>query len=213
MANFIKEWKKSEIDKLARSFERYGFLVNTLKYALPVAAVVLLAVTFLTAELDESERIVLEQVVGGELSPDKMVMKNPRFHGLDSRDHPYSVFAETARQVNPQEVQLEGINADITTDDSSWASMVGEFGVYYIEREYLQLIGDAGIFVTDSKLQSYDIKTLDVSVDVGAGVISSSSEVRAKGEIGDLYARGFEASAQNQKISFKGPVKLVIKRK
>lgn len=212
MSNFIKDWTEKEVDLLNSSFQQYSSRVSITKYALlGVIALLILTLLVYTFIDDGAEGIKIEplKVENESKTPE---MQNPRFHGVDSKNQPYNIFAKAASQANKDEVYMREINADITLEDDSWVSLVADSGNYFIEDEFLQLLGEVNIFITDYNLSGYEINTIDADVEINKRKIVGYNKVNVKSDIGNFTAQSFNANLDDQRIFFDGPIKLVINR-
>ena len=214
MANFIKNWTIKEIEVLAQSYKRYSFVVNLLKYLLPVVVIFLVLSMFVFSEsTDTGASISIEPAKSDGKRSVSPIMVNPRFHGVDSRNQPYNIFAKSAFQESKDKVTLSEVSADITTNKDSWVSLVGDSGNYFIDKEFLELYGEVNIFVTEADFSGYEINTSEARVDVKNRLAYGENKVHVKSDIGDFTATGFEIEMKKEKITFTGPVKLIVYRK
>jgi len=208
---FIKDWGQVEVEAVTRSVRRYSYLVTSLKFIIPFLALTLVLLMFVfTSDDTESEKITLEPGEVAVSGVEQSSMINPRFHGVDADNQPYNIFAKTATQQSEKEVFLENLTADITLQDGSWISMVADSGVYKFNEELLRLSGVVEVFITAYDFSGYEIRTKDAIADIKRGYLMSDADVTAKSDMGDFTAKGFLIEQGNQKITFKGPIKLVI---
>lgn len=215
MADFIKNWTEKEVESLTASFKRYNVFVFILKFALPItAAVLLVAIIFFAEKEDKSAKITVENVVQTKIQPEQItsvgVMENPRFQGLDAQNQPYSLTAEKAWQESADEIAMENITADITTDKQSWISVVANKANYFPKTYTAHMRGGVDIFITDAEQNMTQIQTETLALRVKEGIASSSSPVNVTSNLSNFSAQGFVADKNAQKISFTGRVKLVI---
>lgn len=211
MANFIKDWTMHEIELLTSSYKRYSYGVYAAKYAIPIIILLLILSLFIFSEnSDSGSTIIIETVEKEKGVKTPQIMENPRFHGVDSRNQPYNIFAKSAYQETPNQVKMSKINADLTTENGSWVSIVADKADYIIDKQFLHMFGEVGIFVTQADFNGYEINTSDAKVDVKNRVAYGDAKLNAKSDMGDFTAMGFEVLMDEEKISFTGPIKLVI---
>ncbi len=215
MADFIKDWTDKEVDRLTASFKRYRAFVFCLKCILPISAAVLLVMIILFAENDDnSAKITVENVAEPSIKPDQISsvgkMSNPRFQGLDAENQPYSLMAEQAWQQGTDVIEMENINADITTKDGKWMSAVAGAATYQMNENIANLREDVGVFISGKGDEIIQIQTQNLHLDIRKATAESDSEISVISGLSNFSASGFTLDRNAQKISFKGPIKLVI---
>jgi len=135
-------------------------------------------------------------------------MVNARFSGLDKRNRPYTVTADTARQLPNKDdlVSLEGPKADITLQNGAWVAVTSDTGVYQQTAQVLDLFGqvhlfhDAGIeFVTDA-----------ARVFMQQGTAEGTDHISGQGRFGELEAEGFQILGRGDRIVFNGKSRLLL---
>lgn len=215
MSSFIKDWTEKEVEKLAASFKRYRIFVFILKFILPLTAATLLVMIIFFAESDDkSAKIKVENLAAEKISPKDITsvgkMTNPRFQGLDAKNQPYSIKAQEAWQESKDEIIMSGITADITTADGKWMSAVANSGQYFMTQNKINLSDGVDIFITDENQKITQIQTESLHIDVKQSIASSDDEISVLSDLSNFSAKGFVADKEAEKITFKGPIKLVI---
>ena len=145
---------------VSRPSRRYTRFVSAMKLLLPAVAVGLLLLVAAWPSI-EAQLVrfaaILPRLDLRDATDLRMV--NARFSGLDKQNRPYTVTAETARQMPNKDdlIALEGPKADITLQSGAWVAVTSDTGVYQQTAQVLDLLGqvhvfhDAGIeFVTDA---------------------------------------------------------------
>jgi len=214
MASFIKDWTQKEFDALTTSFKRYRIFVFILRFSLPIAAAaILFLIVFYAESEDKSAKIVVENIAVKALPTDEItsigVMENPRFQGVDASNQPYSLKAEQAWQKNSNEVEMRNITADITTSNGNWISAIAGEALYFLAENVTNLKGGVEVFITGDN-NVVNIQTGSAKLDIKNSIISGESAVTVKSDMANFAASGFVAKRDEQKISFTGPIKLVI---
>lgn len=215
MSSFIKDWTDKEVDKLTASFKRYRIFVFILKFALPLSAATLLVMIIFFAENeDESSKIKVENIVTEKIAPKDITsvgkMTNPRFQGLDAKNQPYSIKADEAWQENKDEIMMSGITADVTMQNGNWMSAVAGSGQYFMKEGRVTLSDNVDIFITDANQKTTQIQTENLQMDMKQSIATSSSPVSVSSDLSNFSASGFVADKNAEKITFTGPIKLVI---
>lgn len=215
MSSFIKDWTEKEIESLTSSFKRYRIFVFILKFVLPISAAVLLVmVIFFAEQEDKSAKITVENVIEPKIAPEQITsvgkMKNPRFQGLDTDGQPYSIVAEEAWQESSNEIRLQQMSADITTGDGKWISTVAGAGQYFVEEGLVNLSDNVDIFITGDDGAITQVQSSTMTLDIKNGNALSESDVSVISNLSNFSASGFVANRDEEKISFTGPIKLVI---
>jgi lipopolysaccharide export system protein LptC len=135
-------------------------------------------------------------------------MVNARFSGLDKLNRPYTVTADTARQMPSKDdlVALEGPKADLTLQNGTWVAVTSETGLYQQQQQILDLFGevhvfhDAGIeFTTDS-----------ARVFMAQGTAEGTDRVAGQGQFGELAAEGFQLLDRGERVIFTGKARLLL---
>jgi len=215
MSSFIKDWTEKEVDLLTASFKRYRIFVWLLKFILPISAVAILCIIVFFAQTeDKSTKITVENMASNKLPTDKItsvgIMENPRFQGVDAKNQPYSLLAKQAWQENPNQVQMRDITADITTMDGKWVSALAAECLYFMAENIANLQGGVEVFITGKDNSIVQIQTENAKLDIKNSLISGDGAVSVKSDFADFSAKGFVADRDQEKITFTGPIKLVI---
>ncbi len=218
MANFIKNWTNHEIERLTRSFRRHSRFVFGLKFLLPLAALAMIALLIIYPQKKDSSKQKIVLVAQEQKEAEKSEtpeMENPKFHGVDSDNQPYQITAKRAMQSTKTDVTMIDITADLMMSNGDFLALVAESGVYDREAGFVQLYGDVDIFLSGGKGEqekSYEIKTKDTAIDITKKTVIGEHPVTVESNIGRFEAQGFRITRGDNKINFKGPVKLVILR-
>lgn len=177
------------------------------KRLLPVGALLLLGSIALWPEIDRSMRVGRSALrEAAALRASTGMMTNPRYHGLDTHGRPYTVTAESARQVSPDRVDLVRPIADILSS-GRWVLISADSGVYAPHTQMLDLTGHVVLYRDDGTTMTAPDATIDVKRDVDA----SPDWVHIEGPFGELDARSyFMAGGGPGILQFRGPARLVL---
>ena len=111
---------------------RRRWMVNTMKFVLPAAAVVLLASIALWPEFnDVTDKARF--VYNGLRAMDGARMTNAHYRGVDERGRPYTVTAATAVQRDEEQIDLTLPNGDMSLENGSWIDVKSKRGRVHAE--------------------------------------------------------------------------------
>lgn len=211
MSNFIKQWTHKEVEILTRSFRRYSIYVIILKFVLPITALAMAVALFLyPAMTGNGKKIVLvaqETKTAPKTSP---IMSKPKFIGTDSQNQPYQISAKQAIQEKVNLLTLEEINADITLNNGDWISAVAGSGNYDSIQHQVNLFDEVNLYLVEPTGNTYQAYTKNAFIDADKGILQSNDPVTIKSDAVELDAQSFIVEREKKKITFKGPVRLVI---
>ena len=123
-----------------RSAVRHSRLVGTLRWLLPVLAMVVLgAYFFSTTRMSVTVGDFTASIDGMEVADGNLRMLNPTLKGADKKNGKYLVRAEYADQdiKNPNIIKLHAIKADVDDPDGGWSKMQAVRGVFDSKAERL----------------------------------------------------------------------------
>ncbi|MEQ9520355.1 MAG: LPS export ABC transporter periplasmic protein LptC [Parvibaculum sp.] len=187
----------------------YSRFVTSMKFGLPLLAIILLLTLFISSgTFNSGPEIAITFQEVGELNDD-LRMVSPRITGVDRKGRPYVVTAETATQTvdNPNRIQLETINADLLLDTTGdWLSITSRYGTLETEEEMLSLRGQIDVYAA----QGYEFHAETAEMDLKNGGLVSHDPVQGQGPVGTITANGVEATENGEKITFTGGVRVVV---
>jgi len=191
----------------ARDFARRAARVRLFKFVLPVLALFLLTLVAMWPEIERS--ILRARAISAGIhfkSFANGIMVSPRFRGLDGRDQPYVLTADTAIRVSPERVNLIAPKGDLAMRGGDWLMVIAPYGVYQQRTDQLDLSGWVTLYRSDGTL----LMTPSATVDVHQGVASSSEQTHVEGPFGTLDAQGFTLVDKGAVVQFQGPATLVL---
>jgi lipopolysaccharide export system protein LptC len=197
-----------------RRVRAYSRVVAWLKVLLPLAAVAVIAVLFVSAQKssDLTEIFTAEELValGAGLRLD-----NPRFAGVTPEGEPFAIRAEWALPdgAMPHFVDLERPEGEIELNDGRTLSASADTGRMHREQKTLVLKGTVVLDTSDG----YHIETGQLEIDLDAKTAKGPGPVSGSGPDGAIDAGSFraeagEAGAGDGKIWFENRVRLVLIR-
>ena len=176
------------LDRRRARIRRYSAAVRWAKIVLPVAAVVILALIFLTGR----ERGGITDL----LTPQEIArlgaglrLDNPRFVGVTEAGAPYSLSARAALPdaAMPEEIGLDAPEGEITLPGGRVLSGTSTDGVLLRSAERLTLTGSVVLESSDG----YRFETEELAVDFGERRAHAPAPVRGEGPEGWIEAERF----------------------
>jgi lipopolysaccharide export system protein LptC len=188
---------------------RYTVFVALMRYALPLVALALFILVVVWPMLTGTEEgFRLTFATADQDESGALMMTNARYVGVDNKDQSYTVTAELATQPAPDSniIVLDRPQADIRLADGGWLALSAKHGVYYRDKDILDLEGEVNGF---SDL-GYEFRTESARIDLVKGEASGKQPVEGQGPLGVLAAQGFRVLGEGATFHFNGPVKLVV---
>ena len=197
-------------NQMPRHFtQTYSRFVSLMKFALPVVALILIALVVLWPHLASEDlrfRIGFA-AIKASVSKDPSML-NPRFVGTDSNNKPYSITADLARSIGKlgTTIELEMPKADVTLDNGTWLVLTANSGLFAHIENTLNLEGMVNLF-HDS---GYEFQTEKAAINMASGIASGNMPIQGQGDFGLLSAQGFKLVDKGKTIYFIGKSKLTL---
>ena len=179
----------------------YTRLVRRLRVALPVAALLLLAIVIIWPHFDPAQAPKRHQ----EVAPP--AMSNSHFSGIDKKNRPYTVTADKAQQraSDRNDINMENPSAELTLQ-KGWVSLRADHGQYREEPGLITLQGDVHLYED----QGYEMTSSEAAMDLNEGIAWSDKPTEGQGPRGTIHAQGFHMRDEDNSIVFTGPGTLVL---
>lgn len=198
--------------RAGRRVRRYSRLVALMKVALPLGAVALVAVIFLSARNrgDLTEIFSPEELaqLGAGLRLD-----NPRFAGVTERGEPFVVRADWALpdRAMPREIELQRPRGEIELSDGRTVSVEAANGHLDRKRQTARLDGGVTVEASDG----YRLETGELAFDFDERTARAPGPVTAHGphgdiESGSMHAREGSGGLADGQIWFENRVRVVF---
>jgi lipopolysaccharide export system protein LptC len=187
----------------------YSRWVWTLKYALPVIAIALVAMVALWPHLNPlAGRFKVEAIKISIADALNVRIVEPRWTGTDKFNRPFVVTAHDAVQdaKDNQLVRLNLPKADITLENGTWIALMSEEGTFFRDLDVLDLFGQVSLFHD----QGYEFRTQSAQFDAKTGAASGDSAVVGHGPFGQIEGAGFRINGDGTHVVFTGKSKLII---
>jgi len=183
-------------------------VVGWLKYALPLAAVVIVTVIVVWPDMHRKNSFQISFAGIAEGEDGSVGMAGGQLQGVDRKGQPYTVTAALALpdKSDPQQMRLEQPQADITTLKGAWISIRADQGQLNRLHHTLAFTGRIEIF-SDS---GFEVHANSATINMKAGTFASTEPVRGQGPLGLLNAMAMRGEDRGRQIYFDGPVKAVF---
>jgi lipopolysaccharide export system protein LptC len=187
----------------------YSRFVALMKFVLPAVAAGLLLLVIAWPRLQpgvERLRLGIPKVDVSDASDFRML--NAHYSGIDRQNRPFTITAETARQMSGKDdlVALEAPKGDMTLQSGSWLAVTADTGTYQSHAQKLDLFGHVDLFHD----RGYEFRTDSAYVDMAAGTAEGDKPVEGQGVFGTITAQGFRLIDRGATIVFTGKSHLVL---
>lgn len=191
--------------------DRYSYFVGLMRLTLPMAAVLLVAMIALWPMLDfEAGKFRTGFLSSLKLRDvENLTLVKPQYYGRDTKNRPYSITAELARQDNPESelISLSVPTAEITLADGTWVALTAKTGQLFRKAKSLMLKGEVSVFHD----AGYSLRTKSVKIDLAGGNAVGRERVVGYGPLGKLEAQGFRIVDKGRRVFFTGRTHLLIR--
>jgi lipopolysaccharide export system protein LptC len=189
----------------------YSWFVRITKFALPIAAVVLVGIVIASMSQDPQQLQIAELPKQEKTTPGQVDIVEASYSGVDAEGRAYKITASEAHRVMGADtiIALEKPKADITMEDGTWLSVNAANGLYNNTAGTLKLTGGVDAF-HDS---GYEFHLTDADIKVKGREAKTTRPVAIQGPAGTLEAASMTVTDQGQMIVFGGPAKLTLRDK
>lgn len=193
---------------VSRSYSRF---VKSMRYALPILAIILVVVVATWPEMDDKIVVVNKADIlpntESEVGENELI--NPRFETTDAQSQPVNVTANRAlqNQENPNLVKLDKPVADLKMKDGKQVNIEALDGTYEQQTEKLYLQNNVII----KHESGYELNAEELRVDMKTREAFSDKNVSIDGPDATINATGLEGNVDEGILIFKGPATLTLK--
>ena len=189
--------------------QRYSRIVRRMKVALPLGALLLIAMIFMFGR-ERATVIDIEEAADAVALGAGLRLDNPRFAGVTEEGDPFVVTADWALPdgASPDRVDLEKPVGELHLPDETVVTVHAATGEFFRDKERLNL---AGAVVLETST-GYRVETPRVEIDLDARAAVAPERLRATGPRGGIEAdrlrvnRG--AGNGDATLRFEGDVRL-----
>lgn len=166
------------LDQRLKSLDRarkHTRLVRALRIALPVLAVGVAALYFMSPRIEMSFGDMSASVDGVVIDKGNLRMLNPKIEGVNDKQGTYMVTAKYADQViaNPDVIHLTDVKAEINSATKGWSRLSAPKGTFNSKTEKLELIGD----IRTAQSGGMTARLSQATIDMKAQIIVSNEPV------------------------------------
>jgi lipopolysaccharide export system protein LptC len=136
------------------------------------------------------------------------IMQKPHYQGVDVRNRPFTVIADTATQVDKDNVDLKAIQADMILSNGKWVALKSGYGLLNLQTRQLELNDGVDLFYEGG----YEFRTDHCHVDIQQGSAYGDAPVEVQGPSGTLKANNFTIGQRGEVIHFNGSVTMTLYR-
>lgn len=200
----------SRREQVSGSTRKYSNFVRIMRLALPLAAMVVVAILFLRPGVEDASIIPLDtktpRIEQENISRNELV--NPKFESRDKKNNPYKITAERAIQgeSNKDLIMLEHPVGVMTLDGGVKVHIVSDTGAYRQDTERFFLQG--AVFLEHE--EGYSLSSDEAHVDLRGNLAWSEKDVRAQTPDLSIEAKGVHANGKTGQVIFTGPAKLTL---
>ena len=196
---------------LFKDARRHSGRVRFLRRALPIGVVLVLAGTVAANYIDPLNIAVDLPFELGRLSlaGTQIKMEFPKLHGFTADNRGYNVTAQSASQdlTQPNQIDLEMIEARLELADKGWATLTANTGRYNTKSQDM-VLGGGVRFDTSS---GYGGTMKEAQINVQAGRLVSEQPVELNYLDGKLTADRMEVTQKDSRALLTGHVRLDFK--
>ena len=188
---------------------RRGGFVGILKLGLPGIAVALIGLVVIWPHLYPAAGpipLASTNISREELETSSMI--NTRYTGVDGRNQPFAVTAETANELNREAglVELIRPKADITIESGAWVALMADTGIFARKDQVIDLAGNVNLFHD----AGYEFRTKSAHVDLSTSIAHGFEPVWGQGPFGTIRSEGFRILERGTRVIFTGRSNLVL---
>ena len=186
----------------------YSFFVRSAKFALPILALVIVALVIARLQKDPMREELASLPPEEKTLPGQVELVEARYEGVDEKNQPYTLTADKAAQLPENEnlILLERPRADITLEDGSWIALHAQSGTFDKQAFLLNLTGDVRLFHD----RGYELSTTKMSADLQKRAATAPAQTSVQGPMGRITGARMDVAPGGEKIIFQGPATLIL---
>ena len=135
--------------------------------------------------------------------------KNFTFQGIDEFNQPFFLHAKKYQRIinNENKLLFEKPKAEILLKEGKWLTMVAEEGIFDVEKQTIELIGNVLFYHSDGQ----QIDTNNAVIDLKKAKIYGNKKIFGKDETIDFSSEGFEVKKTGKNFKLFGKSKIKIR--
>ena len=200
------DWSKSIAR--ARSHSRR---VSWLRLLLPVLALGVAGLYFLSPEIHVTIGDMDASVAGLVIEKGRLRMINPKLEGVSDKQGVYTITAKYAEQVlaNPDIIYLTAIKAEMRDAGKGWSRLSASKGTFQTRTEKLELSGD----IRTAKSGGMTARLSRASIDMKKQIIVSNEPVEVDFLNGTLRSDTMTIHSGESRVIFRNNVRVNIRKR
>lgn len=199
---------RRDTERLLGSISRYTrFVVLSKMFLGVVAALMIVGIIVLPLINADEEGLRLAFTAVKDKVDSMPLMTNPSFQGVDEKNQPYLVTADSALQQDEKTIILKNVQADLLTENQTWLSVKANSGTINTEAKMMQLEGDVRLLQQDG----YEFRTSSVHVDMNGRLAEGHQPIKGFGPAGEIEAQGFSWRHDEKILRFTGGVLMRVR--
>ncbi len=189
----------------------YSKFVRIMRLALPLAAMIIVAILFLRTGIDDNLVVTTQNTDNKDIKEQQIVQNellNPKFESMDKKNQPYEIIAKRAVQgeKNKDLIMLEQPIGTMIMKDGLKVIMKANTGAYRQDTERFFLQGS--VFMEHEG--GYTLRSEEAHIDLKQNFAWSEKHVQGSGHEISIDATGVKANGATGEIIFTGPAKLIL---
>ncbi len=138
--------------------------------------------------------------------PAQNLMANPRYQGVDAKNQPYTIIADSALQKDKDTVTLQNVRAEMQQNNGTWLALNAGSGEINLTEKKMELTGGVTVFYDGG----YEFRSELAHVDMDKGRAYGETPVEGQAPGGTITAKGFEVIDRGAVIRFNGSVRMKL---
>ena len=182
---------------VVRFSNRHSRIVQAFKVILPLIAIGLVGLMAAWPKL-----AVNAPTANNNQDTGQLLMKKAHYFGIDKSDRPYSIIADSARELTSERGVIDMINpnAEMTLSNGAWMYIEADHGVYNENTKKLLLNGHVHL-IHDG---GFEFTTEEAHVNAADSTAWGNHRIIGQGPFGEVDAQGFQILAKGQNVMFLG---------
>lgn len=197
--------------KALAAARRHSRLVRILKVLLPVSAIGVVGLYFVSSKITITVGDIEASVGRIEVNRERLRMVKPKLEGVNRQNGLYVMTADYAEQdvSKPSTIFLHGVKAEMTNPKKGWSRMTAPKGTFHTQKEHLDLFGDIKV----ASSSGMTARLTSAAIDLNTNMIRSQEPVRVEFINGTIDAKTIEINAGERVIFFRGEVRAHVKKR
>lgn len=200
-----------EWTKLIARARAHSRLVTRLRILLPVLAVGVAGLYFISPKIRLTIGDMNASVAGVVIEKGRLRMINPKLEGVNDKQGVYVVTADYAEQVvaNPDIIYLTGIKAEMSNAQKGWSRLSAPKGTFETKTEKLELIGD----IRTAQSSGMTARLTRATIDMKKQLIVSNEPVDVVFLNGTVRSDAMTIHTGERRVIFRDNVRVHVRKR